>query len=130
MTLSLVAPSSERRATKPAAQAALPKGPLVALFIASLMSNLLMLTGPLFMLQVYDRVLASHSLPTLGVLTALICALYAFYAFIEASIGTRLLAAAVHLKLIANSPVNADPVRDGDALRHELGGRASRARRR
>ena len=27
--------------------------------------NVLMLTGPLFMLQIYDRVLPSHSVPTL-----------------------------------------------------------------
>ena len=33
-------------------------GPLSALGLISLVSNLLMLTGPLFMLQVYDRVLA------------------------------------------------------------------------
>jgi PrtD family type I secretion system ABC transporter len=39
--------------------------------------NLLMLTGPLYMLQLYDRVLASRSLPTLAVLTLLIVGLYA-----------------------------------------------------
>lgn len=35
---------------------------LVSLGIFSLFANLLMLTGPLFMLQVYDRVLTSGSL--------------------------------------------------------------------
>lgn len=40
--------------------------------------NLLMLTGPLFMLQVYDRVLASRSVPTLVALFGLVAALYAF----------------------------------------------------
>ena len=39
--------------------------------------NLLMLTGPLFMLQVYDRVLASRSIPTLVVLYLLIVFLFA-----------------------------------------------------
>ena len=38
--------------------------------------NLLMLTGPLFMLQVYDRVLASRSIPTLVVLYLLIVFLF------------------------------------------------------
>ena len=35
--------------------------------------NILMLTGPLFMLQIYDRVLPSHSIPTLVGL-AILCA--------------------------------------------------------
>ena len=49
----------------------------------SVLVNLLMLTGPLFMLQVYDRVLASQSLPTLAVLFALVVALFAFYGLFE-----------------------------------------------
>ncbi len=45
----------------------------------SVLSNLLMLTGPLFMLQVYDRVLTSRSVPTLVALFGLVTALFAFY---------------------------------------------------
>ncbi|MEM7068165.1 MAG: type I secretion system permease/ATPase [Pseudomonadota bacterium] len=40
--------------------------------------NLLMLTGPLFMLQVYDRVLASGSVPTLVALFGLVVVLFVF----------------------------------------------------
>ena len=52
----------------------------------SALINLLMLTGPLFMLQVYDRVLPSRSVPTLVALMILMAALYAFQAMLE---GTR-----------------------------------------
>lgn len=38
--------------------------------------NLLALTGPLFMLQVYDRVLASRSGPTLAALFLLVSFLF------------------------------------------------------
>ncbi len=44
--------------------------------ILGLFINLLMLTGPIYMLQVYDRVLISHSMPTLVALTLLIAGLY------------------------------------------------------
>ncbi len=49
---------------------------LWAVFIFSVFVNLLMLTGPLFMLQVYDRVLASGSEETLLALFLLVVVLY------------------------------------------------------
>ncbi len=49
----------------------------------SLVVNLLMLTGPLFMLQVYDRVLVSGSVPTLVVIGALALTLYLFFGVLE-----------------------------------------------
>lgn len=55
-------------------------GGLVAL---SAVVNLFMLTGSLFMLQVYDRVLTSGSLPTLVVLLALVTGIYACLAVLE-----------------------------------------------
>src|ERR1700683_1306889 len=60
----------------------------VALF--SGMSNVLMLTGALFMLEVYDRVLPSRSVPTLVALLILTAGLYAAQGFIEA-IRSRIL---------------------------------------
>ncbi len=49
----------------------------------SVIVNLLMLTGPLYMLQVYDRVLASKSIPTLFALSILMVGLYSFMWFFE-----------------------------------------------
>ncbi|MCB2113858.1 MAG: type I secretion system permease/ATPase [Parvularculaceae bacterium] len=64
--------SEEMRAGVAAAR---PLVTRAAIFSAGV--NLLMLTGPLYMLQLYDRVLSSRSLPTLAVLTLLIVGLYA-----------------------------------------------------
>jgi len=52
------------------------KGDWIAITLFSCAINLLMLTGPIFMLQVYDRVLASGSIPTLLVLYLLIVFLF------------------------------------------------------
>ncbi|MEM9725414.1 MAG: type I secretion system permease/ATPase, partial [Pseudomonadota bacterium] len=49
--------------------------------------NLLMLTGPLFMLQVYDRVLASRSEATLLALILLVTALYAMMGVLDFARG-------------------------------------------
>jgi len=64
---------------------------LVALF--SIFVNLLMLAGPLFMLQVYDRVIPSRSEPTLVALFLLLIGLFAAMALLEAvrgRIGARI----------------------------------------
>lgn len=76
----------------------------------SVFTNLLMLTGPLFMLQVYDRVLGSRSEETLVALFGLVAVLYGFYGILEhargrvmarlgarlsASLDTRLFRAAI-----------------------------------
>ena len=49
----------------------------------SLAINILMLAGPLFMLQVYDRVMTSGSIPTLVALSALTAGLYAVIGLLE-----------------------------------------------
>lgn len=51
--------------------------------IISMFSNILMLTGPLFMLQVYDRVLTSGSAPTLWALFTLVIALFVFMGVLD-----------------------------------------------
>jgi PrtD family type I secretion system ABC transporter len=53
------------------------RGALAAVAVYSGAINVLMLTGSLFMLQVYDRVLPSHSVPTLIGLLVIVVVLYA-----------------------------------------------------
>lgn len=63
--------------------------------VFSAMVNILMLTGPFFMLQVYDRVLASQSVPTLIALFGLAAALYLFlglFDFVRSRILSRVAA--------------------------------------
>lgn len=74
-----------------AGAAGLPlRGVVVALFCASAVLNLLALNGSLFMLQVYDRVLASRSIPTLVALCVLSAGLFGFQALLD-SLRARLL---------------------------------------
>ncbi|WP_069883177.1 type I secretion system permease/ATPase [Bosea sp. BIWAKO-01] len=95
--------------------------------------NILTLTGSLFMLQVYDRVLPSRQVPTLVALLGVVVFLYAVQAVLEAirsrmiaRIGRRLdedlqgeaFRAAVTLPLLANvGQERIDPVRDLDQVR-------------
>lgn len=71
-----------------------------ATLVFSIFTNLLMLTGPLFMLQIYDRVLGSRSVETLTALFILVAALFALYGLLEfargrvmARVGARIQAA-------------------------------------
>lgn len=56
---------------------------LLGLFVVSCAINLLYLTGSFFMLEVYDRVLPSRSVPTLVAFGALAAILYVFHAVLE-----------------------------------------------
>ena len=76
---------------RPSLRPFLPTLALIALF--STFVNLLMLTGPLFMLQVYDRVLSSRSEATLLVLFLLVVGLYGAMGlldFVRSRIGARI----------------------------------------
>jgi len=65
------------------------KGALLVLLLVGLCINVLQLTGSLYMLQVYDRVLSSQSESTLLALTVLAVGLIAIYGVLE---GCRTLA--------------------------------------
>jgi ATP-binding cassette subfamily C protein len=67
------------------------RAPLVGIGLISAVINLLYLTGSFFMLEVYDRVLPSKSIPTLVVLAAIAAGLFVFQAVMEVLRG-RLLA--------------------------------------
>ena len=59
------------------------KRAFVGIAIFSGVINLLMLTGPLYMLQVYDRVLLSRSMSTLIALTILMGTMYIFMGLLD-----------------------------------------------
>jgi PrtD family type I secretion system ABC transporter len=80
-------------------------GLLSATFVFSIFTNLLLLTGPLFMLQVYDRVLASRSEETLVALFALVGLLYVFYGLIEYARGRVVARVGARLQEVLNGPV-------------------------
>ena len=60
---------------------------LRAVFVFSIFVNILMLTGPLFMLQVYDRVLGSRSEETLVALFILVAALFGLMGVLDYARG-------------------------------------------
>ena len=59
------------------------KRPLIGISAISCLGNVLMLTSPMFMMLVYNKVLSSKSIPTLAALTFLALLLYAFYGVLE-----------------------------------------------
>ena len=114
------------------------KGALAGVVAIGALINVLMLTGPLFMLQVYDRVLPSRSVPTLVGLVILMVALYAFQAlfetargqllvrvgsYLDVSLSQRVYDAIVRLPLRSRGRGNgAQPMRDLDQIRAFLSG--------
>jgi PrtD family type I secretion system ABC transporter len=112
------------------------KPTLVATAVFSGAINLLMLGGPLFMLQVYDRVIPSRSVPTLQALVLLILGIYGFQALLERlrsrlfarvgqQIDTRLspLVFAANIRRgLAGQSAQGAPFRDLEQLRNFLAG--------
>ena len=72
------------------------KRPLIVCGLISVVVNILLLASPLFMLQIYDRVLASRSLPTLVTLTSLLAACFLGITLLEIVRARMLNRAAAH----------------------------------
>ncbi|MND35562.1 Type I secretion system ATP-binding protein PrsD [compost metagenome] len=109
----------------------------VGVAILSAVSNILMLVSPLFMMQVYDRVLTSHSIPTLAALSLLAAGIYAVLAIIEIlrskillQIGRRLdeqlnmpsIMATLAVPVAGQEGAQSAPLRDLDQIRQFMSG--------
>ncbi len=108
----------------------------VALFSGAV--NLLMLAGPLYMLQIYDRVLSSRSVPTLVALSIFLVGAYAFQgaldlirsrvvvraaALLDHRLAHTVHGAVVRLAVATRHPGEGpQPVRDLDQIRSFLTG--------
>jgi PrtD family type I secretion system ABC transporter len=112
-------------------------GAFMSALFFSWIVNLLMLTGSLFMLQVYDRVIPSSSVPTLIALSLIVLILYVFYGVldfvrtrilvrigrrIEETMRARVFDAMAHLALKRNNNAGGQPVQDLATIRQFLGG--------
>jgi PrtD family type I secretion system ABC transporter len=111
---------------------------LIALGLASALVNILYLTGSLYMLEVYDRVLPSRSIATLIGLSILVVALYGFQALLDVLRGRILIRVARSLgqslsvrtyesiaRIALHNPRQGDglqPIRDLDQVRAFLSG--------
>lgn len=111
---------------------------IVGAFVFSCMINILALTAPIFMIEVYDRVIPSKSLPTLVALLIVVAGLYAFSgildvirgrvmsrmaAVIDASLSRRVFAvisgAALRIGMTGDA---LKPAQDLEQMRSFLGG--------
>ena len=78
---------------------------LLQAFGASFFVNLLMLTGPIYMLQMYDRVLSSQSYETLTVITILVFGLFTAMAGLDFARGALLSRAGLQFENNLKKPV-------------------------
>src|SRR3954469_4496731 len=136
MALSARKPNQQRSELAEALSAC--RGTFIATGLMSGMSNILMLTGAFFMLEVYDRVLPSRSVPTLIGLVILAAGLYTAQGLLDlirgrilVRIGNRLDEALsgrvyetiVRLPLkVGNRNDGLQPLRDLDSVRSFLSG--------
>lgn len=135
MTRAPSRPHGQPRSELSAALAAC-RGAFVGTALISGMSNILMLSGAMFMLEVYDRVLPSRSVPTLVGLTILVAGLFAALGLLDAirgrilariggsldeTLSGRVYDTMVRLPLRAGNHGDGNqPLRDLDAIRSYL----------
>ena len=115
------------------------RGGLLACAALSCMINILMLASPLFMLQVYDRILPSRSLPTLVALVGILAFVFVAAALLEmvrtrlmgrvaagftAALGERTLKSILTLEITSRTPFGNQPMRDLESLRTYAAGPA------
>ncbi len=109
------------------------RGAVFGVSVISGVINVLALTGSLYMLQVYDRVLSSHSIPTLVALSFLAFFLYAFHGALDmlrnqasgraAVLFDRRMARPVHAAVVrlplkgTSTSLAQQPMRDVDTIR-------------
>ena len=111
---------------------------LICVAVFSSLINILYLTGSFYMLQIYDRVIPSRSIPTLVALSLLVALLYAFQAVLDFC-RVRVLVRAARcfdeklgprvLRIVTSLPISAQagtaslqPLRDLDQIRNFLSG--------
>ncbi len=113
------------------------RGAFIGVFLMSCIINLLYLTGSIFMLEIYDRVLPSRSVPTLVALVVIAAGLYMAQGFLDllrgrilGRVGTaldealnaRVFDIVVRLPLVAGGRSEGlQPLRDLDNIRSFLG---------
>ena len=111
---------------------------VTTLIVVSGVVNVLALTGSFYMLQVYDRILTSHSVPTLVALSLLAAILFLFQGGLEVLRGQVMVrlasrldrrltplahSAVMRLRSYAGAQGNAtQPIRDVDSIRAYLSG--------
>ena len=115
------------------------KGALAGIGIFSAFINVLMLTGPLYLLQVYDRVLISASAPTLVTISILMVITFAFMGFlefcrsrvllrvadkVEKDLGGRTFEAWMKHGLVGKNQARMAPLNDVATIRQFLSGNA------
>ena len=109
------------------------RGAFVGVGLMSFMINILYLSGSFFMLEIYDRVLPSRSVPTLVALTILVAGLYVAQGFLDVvrsrilvrigssldeSLSARVYDTVVRLPLVGGGKGEGlQPLRDLDSIR-------------
>ena len=101
------------------------KPAVIAAMVFSFFINILALVSPLYMLQVYDRVLSSRNVATLVVLTVICVFLFVIYGLLEALRTQVLVRGGLKFDGVARDPIFRS-VLDSTLRRRGLGGQAFR----